>query len=118
MQAIFLSADLMFTSRVESAAAQLGFQLSSAATLDRCVELGDGEPIELFIFDLTTRGCESAGVAEAVSQHWPDAALLAFGPHVHEANLAAAQAAGFDEVLTRGQFNAQLPAILQKYLQR
>ena len=38
--------------------------------------------------------------------------IVAFGPHVHEERLAAAREAGCDEVVSRGQFFAQLDAIL------
>ncbi len=43
-------------------------------------------------------------------------AIIAFGPHVHENLLAAARAAGCDDVLSRGQFFGQLDAILRKPL--
>ena len=36
---------------------------------------------------------------------------MAFGPHVHQAKLDAASAAGFDEVVSNGQFNEMLPEL-------
>jgi hypothetical protein len=45
----------------------------------------------------------------------PPRAVIAFGPHVHEAKLTAAQVAGCDLVLSRGQFNAQIGAILEQF---
>ena len=41
--------------------------------------------------------------------------LVAFGPHVHKAKLAAAAAAGFGLVLSRGQFYAQMDELLKQY---
>ncbi|MGD9690364.1 MAG: hypothetical protein AB7V47_11545 [Phycisphaerales bacterium] len=40
-------------------------------------------------------------------------AIVAFGPHVATAALAAAQEAGASAVLTRGAFAAQLPELLR-----
>ena len=37
--------------------------------------------------------------------------ILAFGPHVHAKRLADARAAGCDEVLSRGEFHAQMDEI-------
>jgi hypothetical protein len=41
---------------------------------------------------------------------------VAFGPHVHEAKLAAAKDAGFQQVLPRSKFSAGLVEILQASL--
>ncbi len=38
--------------------------------------------------------------------------VVAFAPHVHEQKLAAAQSAGCDAVLTRGQFDRSIADIL------
>jgi hypothetical protein len=46
----------------------------------------------------------------------PPKAIIAFGPHVHEAKLADAKAAGCDLVLTRGQFDAQMDKLIADFL--
>jgi DNA-binding NarL/FixJ family response regulator len=43
-------------------------------------------------------------VVDAVRQATPGAHIVAFGPHVDEATLAAARADGADRVLSRSQF--------------
>ncbi len=42
----------------------------------------------------------------------PPERIVAFGPHVHGPLLQQAKHAGCDEVLTRGQFHANLEAVL------
>jgi len=44
--------------------------------------------------------------------------LVAFGPHVEEAALEAARAAGADQVLTRGQLQRGLARVLQTWAER
>jgi len=41
--------------------------------------------------------------------------ILAFGPHVDEANLALARSSGADKVVTRGQFQSGLPRLVQTW---
>jgi hypothetical protein len=40
--------------------------------------------------------------------------VIAFGPHVHEERLQAARKAGCDEVVSRGQFFAQVEGMLAR----
>lgn len=71
------------------------------------------EEWSLLLVDLASSPTSAAEVAAAVGQgRQPGQVLVAFGPHVQESLLEEARAAGFDRVLTRGQFTAQLPAIL------
>lgn len=42
--------------------------------------------------------------------------IVAFGPHVQESRLTAAQQAGCSPVLSRGQFHSQLPSLLTEWL--
>jgi CheY-like chemotaxis protein len=42
----------------------------------------------------------------------PPGRVVAFGPHVHGPLLQQAKDAGCDEVLTRGQFHANIDAVL------
>jgi DNA-binding NarL/FixJ family response regulator len=68
------------------------------------------------LLDLSTPAIdavETIAALKALSP--PPRAIIAFGPHVHEAKLAAAQAAGCDLVLSRGQFDARAEAILLQY---
>ena len=74
----------------------------------------DEEPARLVIVDLSHPGLDPADLIERLKPLLPaEARTLAFGPHVHKQRLEAASAAGFDEVVSRGQFHAQLAAILK-----
>ena len=83
------------------------------AAIDACAIAAD----LLVIVDLATPGFD-VGVArraiEGVARIRVPA-IVAFGPHVHEASLEAARAAGCDEVLSRGQFLSQADAIIARH---
>lgn len=113
MEIVLLTCDLVTQSRVEAAAMRCGAALKSVSNAEsliaRCAELS----ARLAIVDLTAPSVDLAGaVAELKSRQDSQPTIIAFGPHVHEARLAAAEAAGCDEVLSRGQFFAQLDSIV------
>lgn len=109
---VFLSSDLMFTSRLVGAAAAVDVALqcvTNAAELpakltDHC---------RLVLIDLKAPGLDLPALVHAIRQTAPQARLVAFGPHVEEASLTAAVQAGCDMVLSRGQFNKQYVELLQ-----
>lgn len=114
----FLTGDLVFPSRVAVVAARLGMRMETVATEQalrskiEAVDFADA----IVLLDLSTLGVDPAQTVAALKGHLPPPrAIVAFGPHVHEAKLAAAQAAGCDVVLSRGQFDAKMEAILLQY---
>jgi len=111
----FLTTDLVFPSRVAGAAAKIGARMETAASepaLLTKVETAE----TLVLLDLTTSGIDPAQlVTKLKSQSPPPRAVIAFGPHVHEAKLEAARTAGCDLVLSRGQFDAQIGTILEQF---
>jgi DNA-binding NarL/FixJ family response regulator len=114
---VLLSADLMTQSRIEAAAQRCGLALrstsDSASLLTKCAE----PPAALVIVDLTLSTVDIASVVtqlKSLPESQP--AVIAFGPHVHQALLDAANQAGCDEVLSRGQFFAQVDTILARHL--
>jgi CheY-like chemotaxis protein len=116
MTVLFLTNDLMFTSRVAGVAARLGMPLKTAATPTALSELLAAEPDSLVLIDLTVpRVDPRALLAELKASATPRRAIIAYGPHVQENRLAEATAAGCDEVLTRGQFNAHMEETLAKW---
>ncbi len=72
--------------------------------------------VKLIILDLGAPGLNVAELLPQLKQANESAAVVAYAPHVHEDKLTAAQDAGCDEVLVRGQFNQQIDALLAKYL--
>ncbi|HMO85589.1 MAG TPA: histidine kinase [Lacipirellulaceae bacterium] len=115
MRLVLVTRDLMLISAAEGLAAQHGAHATTvggvAAAGAACAE---PETAALVAVDLRTPGLDVAALVAAVRRAAPSAAILAFGPHVHEAALAAARAAGCDEVVTRGQFEQRLAAALAR----
>ena len=112
MSVLLLTADLMCSSRVAGAAAATGKALQVAMSPSELLAQAAGKT--LVILDLDSPRADPANLLprlRALSP--PPAKVIAFGPHVHAATLAAARAAGCDEVLTRGQFYAQLAEVLR-----
>ena len=114
----FVTSDLVFPSRLTAVSARIGARMETVASgpalLSKVKAAESGQTVVLF--DLSTPeidAVETIAALKALSP--PPRAIIAFGPHVHEAKLAAAQAAGCDLVLSRGQFGARASAILEQY---
>ncbi len=115
MSILLLTADLATSSKVTGAAARQGAQLTVAPSVDRLCELAAAGPVELVLLDLTFAELELGELIPRLrALAHPPGAIVAFGPHVHEARLAEARAAGCDEVLSRGQFYAQVDQVLAR----
>jgi DNA-binding response OmpR family regulator len=115
MNVLLLSGDLMVASRVEGAAARIGLSLRTVSTDDQAATACANQPNGLLIVDLSTAGLDVAALIAgltAMADRRPK--TIAFGPHVHESLLSAAREAGCDEVISRGQFFAQLDEILRR----
>jgi DNA-binding response OmpR family regulator len=116
MNVLLLSGDLMTQSRVEAAARRCDISLRAAFDTENMLATCAKSPTTVVIVDLTLSIVDIVSiVAQLKSLPGARPAIIAFGPHVHETLLAAAIEAGCDEVLSRGQFFAQLDAILARY---
>ena len=65
------------------------------------------------LVDLSLDGLDLPAAVAAIRTAAPSARIVAFGAHVNEAALAAAEAAGCDLVLPRGQFHKQYAELLR-----
>ena len=111
MNCLFLSSDLMFGPRVSHAAKMHGSQLKIVLTPGKLeVELGQAN-YDLVILDLSCSLFEPNAVIELLASSRQQIRTIAFGPHVQEEKLAAALEAGFDNVMTNGQFNQSFAQI-------
>ncbi len=110
---LLISTDLMTTSKVDGAAARTGVSLRSVAP-DGAVKLAQAESPGLVILDLSAPIADIARLVTDLRAATPEAKVIAFGPHVHEVKLQAAQDAGCDQVLTRGQFHKQIDQLLSE----
>lgn len=105
--------DLFFGSKVTGAAARLGIHVQVAVTRQAVLEAALSTP-DLVIVDLDAPALDPIGLVGELrsgSDARPVRAV-AFASHVREDLLAAARAAGYDQVLTRGALARALPQLL------
>ncbi len=107
--------DLMFASRISSAAKALGIEIVFARSPEAIVEAVRTRSPRLVILDLNSLRVRPL---EAVAALKADAALAAvptvgFVSHVQTELIAAAHQAGVDRVMARSAFVTQLPQLLQ-----
>lgn len=107
--------DLMATAPIEHAARQLGASCRSA-TAAQLDDLQLPKPPQLVVLDLTVSSDVASTVQAIRSVVGFEAPIVAFGPHVHEAILQAADDAGCARVLTRGQFHRDMVSVLGEFL--
>jgi DNA-binding response OmpR family regulator len=116
VSAVLLTSDLSVSSAAAGAAARAGVSLKAAFDVASLLSHVQAGPTSLVVIDLGTPGLDPARLLPELRQiAGVGRRVLAFGPHVHELKLAAAREAGCDEVLTRGQFHANLDRILGQF---
>src|SRR4051812_1475569 len=109
----YLTSDLMFSSRVVAQAERSRHSVVMAAAPTMLIErLALGHEPGVVIIDLSLPGLDVADVVARVRAASPESKIIAYGPHVYAELLAAAQAAGCDAVMSNGEFNRSLSAIL------
>jgi DNA-binding NarL/FixJ family response regulator len=116
MSNLALISDLMMQSHVSGAAARAGTTLKIVGSSETLMaEAAAGQPA-LVILDLSHPGLDPHDLIPRLKELLPPGAVtVAFGPHVHHERLHAAQEAGCDLVVSRGQFHAQTEEILKRY---
>jgi CheY-like chemotaxis protein len=108
--------DLMFTSKIRSAAHQLGVAVTFARSADQALaEMRTNLP-SLVIFDLNNPRTNPIGTVEAMKADSELAAIptVGFVSHVQTALIEAARRAGVTEVLARSAFTEQLAEIVSR----
>jgi PleD family two-component response regulator len=108
--------DLMFSSKIKTAANQLGVDLRFSRSADGALQTMRANPTTLVIFDLNTTRVDPLAIVAAMKA---DAALasiptLGFASHVHTDVINAARQAGVGEVLPRSAFAQHLGEILTR----
>lgn len=112
-----VTSDLMFSASVAGAAASQPAKLHVVASLADLLKLCAAKPLKLVIVDLSTPGLDAVNLpAELQRSVTTPPAMIAYAPHVHGGMLAAARDAGYDEVLTRGQFHSQMAQVIGRHL--
>lgn len=107
--------DLLFTSKIRAAAAQLGREVVFARSARDVVDQARASRPGLALFDLNSAGLDPLAAIAALKGDPALASIrtVAFVSHVQADLVAAARAAGADEVLARSAFTARLGEILQ-----
>lgn len=117
MTVFYLTGDLLFSSRVSGVAAQLGIDLQIVGSVAQLLQRADASAdCKLVLIDLTSSSLELDAAVQAIRERMPQARIVAYGPHVQEALLTAAAAAGCDAVLSRGQFDREMSRVLRAAL--
>lgn len=122
---VYLAADLIWASKIKATAESLGLPCRPVRNMEMLeARLADSD-VKALVVDLDVaemamemvgrirREQQSGRVAEQQNgKTKQQIRILAFGPHVARDALAAAQAAGADEVMTRGGFDHNMDQVL------
>jgi len=115
MSILYITADLMFSSRVVGAAKTCAVELVVTSPQD-AIEKAASTKARQVILDLGTPNLDVEAIVPKLRASTSEPiTIIAYGPHVQEAKLIKAQSAGCDQVLTRGQFNSQIDELLRKF---
>jgi len=108
--------DLMFSSKIKTAANQLGVDLRFSRSVDGAIETMRKNPTTLVIFDLNNERIGPLAIVEKMKQDPALAAIptVGYASHVQTDVINAARQAGVGEVLARSAFVQQLADILTR----
>ncbi|MBM3770760.1 MAG: response regulator [Acidimicrobiia bacterium] len=110
--------DLMFTSKIRSAARAAGVTVVFARSRDAALAAVRHHRPSLVVLDLNNPRAEPLEIVSALKQPAGDApspplAILGYVSHVDTAAIEAARAAGVDTVLARSAFTQRIGELLQ-----
>ncbi len=116
---LLLCRDLIFTTKVRATAQALGFHIQVAGDAQAVQSAIETLCPQVIFIDLTAGELVAPqALSDYLKLAGPDVWFVAFGPHVEEAALAAAKAAGCQVVLPRSKFAGDLPKLMQSYFSR
>lgn len=104
----------MALSAADGAARRAGVSLRTISPNTASQAASEERP-RVIAIDLTAPIDDLAALVAALREATPGVALIAYGPHVHEARLQAAREAGCEHVLSRGQFHKGFGELLAHY---
>jgi PleD family two-component response regulator len=108
--------DLMFTSKIKTAAAQLGVTVAFARSAENALAQMQSAAPSLVILDLNNARANPIGLVASMKQIPALASIPTVGyvSHVNTDLIAAARNGGVDEVLPRSAFTMRLGEILSR----
>jgi len=108
--------DLMFTSKIKTAAAQLGVAVTFARTADAALGEIRRQTPSLVILDLNNARANPLAVVSSMKQDPALASIptVGYASHVQADVIKAARQAGVGEVMARSAFTQHLADILRR----
>jgi PleD family two-component response regulator len=108
--------DLMFTSKIKTAASRLGVAVTFARSADAARSAMEQTTPSLVIFDLNNARVDPLGIVKAMKANPTLASIptVGFVSHVQADLIEAAREAGVTEVMARSAFTQQLGEILER----
>jgi len=108
--------DILFLSKIQETAKHLGVAVEAVGIADLPKRAIEDVPSAL-ILDLNHRSGKALEVLRGLKSEakTKDVPVIGFVSHVQSELIAAARAAGCDQVLARSAFASQLPSLLQWY---
>ncbi len=110
---LMFSRDIFFAPAVKQVALASGCSFSIYGRLDAVIPPEILSRTKMCVVDLTPLSLEEIShIGTVLSERFPNAQRIAFGPHVQTEHFAAAAQAGFAPVLAKGQLANALPRLL------
>lgn len=110
---LFFSRDIFFAGNVRMAATAASCQLKIVGDIDAQLPDEVTSSVQACVVDLTPLGLEQiAQWGQKLSERFPAARRIAFGPHVQTEHFAAAESAGFHAVIAKGQVASMLAKLI------
>jgi CheY-like chemotaxis protein len=112
---LLVGQNLFFLGRVENLAESLGYEVQRATTESAFWDKYGSSQVALILVDL--EGDESIWCKVLEDIHQQEAGrvkVVGFGPHENVTMLERARSLGCDLVLNKGEFNRELPKIIER----
>jgi hypothetical protein len=113
---LYLTSDLFFSTRVTSVASNTGVVVQVVGSVNQLRDRLASVPTAAVLVDLEHFEADPAAIMALIGTALSPPTTIAYGPHVKEPLLTAARQAGFNLVLSRGQFDQQVGKLLLKLL--
>ncbi len=106
--------DLFFLSRIRTTAASLGAPLVVARSVEEAVDQARRARPSRLLLDLNSRAVDALSLIRRFKDEpaLSGVPIVGFVSHVQKDTIAAARAAGIDDVLARSAFVSRLPDLL------
>jgi DNA-binding NarL/FixJ family response regulator len=105
--------ELFFRSKLDGVASALGGEIVYAATIDQIAGQCAAVVPEIVFVDLSDKNFPPNKVISAIRASAPGAGIVGVASHLDLQTIRAARGAGFDRVLSRQEFAARLPSLLE-----